>query len=187
MSLRFIPLLLMLLVWPMQASSAADIALPEIGDSAGALVSPQQEYRFGQAFFWRLQQSVDLVDDPEVTSYLSRLGERLVSDSDGPALPFKFFMVPDPRINAFAAPGGFIGINSGLVLASQQEDELASVLAHEIAHVTQRHLLRSFEKQNQASIPRMAALIGAILLGAADPQAGAAALTVGRNLSESES
>lgn len=159
-------------------SQAADIALPEIGDSAGALISPQEEFRIGQSFFWRLQQSVDLIDDPEVNKYIMQLGHRLATHSDGASLHFKFFMVPDPRINAFAAPGGFIGINSGLMLTSQEEDELASVLAHEIAHVTQRHILRSIEKQQQGNIPRMAALVGAILLGAADAQAGAAALTV---------
>ncbi len=178
MNTRSITLILLCLLAPCRFAFAADIALPEIGDSAGALVSPQEEYRIGQAFYWRLQQSVDLVDDPEVTSYLSRLGERLVSHSDAPALSFTFFMVPDPSINAFAAPGGFIGVNSGLLLTSQQEDELASVLAHEIAHVTQRHLLRSFEQNSQMNIPRLAALVGAVLLGAADAQAGVAAMTI---------
>jgi len=175
---RIVTLFIALLLSPVFSGNAADIALPEIGDSAGSLVSPQQEYRIGQAFFWRLQQSVELVDDPEVNSYLSRLGHRLVTHSDSPSLPFQFFMVPDPSVNAFAAPGGFIGVNSGLLLTSQKEDELASVMAHEIAHVTQRHLIRSFEKNKQSSLPRTAALIGAILLAAADPEAGAAAITV---------
>jgi predicted Zn-dependent protease len=166
------------LFWPVWYGNAADIALPEIGDSAGSLVSPQQEYRIGQAFFWRLQQSVDLVDDPEVNSYLSRLGQRLVTHSDSPSLPFKFFMVPNTSVNAFAAPGGFIGVNSGLLLTSQREDELASVMAHEIAHVTQRHLIRSFEKSKQSSLPRTAALVGAVLLAAVDAEAGVAAITV---------
>jgi len=170
--------MLILFSWTAGNSHAADIALPEIGDSAGSLISPQQEYRIGQAFFWRLQQSVNLIEDPEVNSYLNRLGQRLVTHSDSPSLPFQFFMVPDPTVNAFAAPGGFIGVNSGLLLTSQEEDELASVMAHEIAHVTQRHLIRSFEKDQQSSLPRTAALIGAVLLAAADPQAGAAAITV---------
>ena len=178
MRMRFVMMLVTLLVWPASYGYAAEIALPEIGDSAGALISPQQEYRIGQAFFWRLQQSVDLVEDPEINHYIKSLGQRLVTNSDAPALPFKFFMVPDPRVNAFAAPGGFIGVNAGLLLTSQEEDELASVLAHEIAHVTQRHLLRSLEKHQQGSIPRAAALLGAALLAAVDPQAGVAALTV---------
>ena len=161
---------------PLTVMQAADIALPEIGDSAGALISPQQEYQIGQAFFWRLQQSVDLVDDPELNSYLQTVGYRLVANSDTPNLPFTFFMVSDASVNAFAAPGGFIGVHSGLVLTSQAEDEMASVLAHEIAHITQRHLLRSFEKSSQMSLPMTVAMIAAALLGAADPKMGSAAI-----------
>lgn len=158
-------------------NQANEIELPEIGDSAGAIISPQQEFRIGQSFYWRLQQQVDLVDDPEVADYLSQLGRRLVSNSDAPNLPFMFFMVPDDRVNAFAAPGGFIGVNSGLLLTSQEEDEVASVIAHEIAHITQRHLVRRYERQSQMSFPTTAALIAAALLGAADAKAGAAAIT----------
>ncbi len=156
---------------------SADIALPEIGDSAGALISPEQEFRIGQSFFWRLQQSIDLLDDPEIENYLSLLGNRLVTNSDAPERRYTFFMVPDTSINAFAAPGGFIGVNSGLLLASQTESELASVLAHEIAHITQRHILRSIEKQEQLSLPLTVAMIGAAILGVANPQLGAAAIT----------
>lgn len=168
--------LLVILAWPINQLSAVDIALPEIGDSAGALISPQEEYRIGQAFFWRIQQSTDLIEDPEVNSYLQSLGYRLVANSSSPHLPFTFFMVPASSVNAFAAPGGFIGTHSGLLLTSQSEDELASVLAHEIAHVTQRHLLRGFEKQKRLSLPMTAALIAAALLGAADPSIGSAAV-----------
>lgn len=155
---------------------AADIHLPEIGDSAGALISPQQEYQIGQAFFWRLQQNIDLVDDPEVNSYIQSTGYRLVANSDAPNLPFTFFVVPDSSVNAFAAPGGFIGIHSGLLLTSETEDEMASVMAHEIAHITQRHLLRSFEKSKQMSVPMTVGMIAAILLGAHDPGMGTAAI-----------
>ena len=167
-----------LLLWRVSYANPVDIDLPEIGDSAGTLISPQQEYRIGQAYFWRLQQSVSLVDDPEVNSYLRKLGQRLVMYSPRPSLPFKFFMVANRGVNAFAAPGGFIGINTGLLLTSQTEDELASVLAHEISHVTQRHLIRSFEKNNQSSLPKTAAMIATLLLAATDPQAGIAAMTV---------
>jgi predicted Zn-dependent protease len=158
-------------------TEAKEIALPEIGDSAGALISPQQEYQIGLSFYLRLQQSVELITDPEVNSYIQDLGYRLVTHSDGPHLPFHFFMVRASSVNAFAAPGGFIGMHSGLILTSESEDEVASVLAHEIAHVTQRHLLRSFEKHQQQSIPRTIALVAAALLAAADPAAGLAAIT----------
>ncbi|MDC9725460.1 MAG: M48 family metalloprotease [Gammaproteobacteria bacterium] len=174
---KFIKIVLLgLILWPLTITRAVEIALPEIGDSAGSLISPQQEYQIGLGFYWRLQQSVDLLDDPEINSYLQSLGYRLVANSDAPHLPFTFFMVPDTAVNAFAAPGGFIGVNSGLLLTSQREDEVASVLAHEIAHVTQRHLLRSFEKSQQMSIPMTIAMIAAALLGAADPAVGSAAI-----------
>ena len=168
--------LLGLLAWPLVSLHALDIALPEMGDSAGSLISPQQEHEIGQSFFWRLQQSVDLVDDPEVNAYLQSLGYRLVANSDTPHLAFTFFMVPDPAVNAFAAPGGYIGINSGLILTSQREDEVASVMAHEIAHITQRHLLRSYEQSEHMSVPMTVAMIAAALLGVADPQMGTAAI-----------
>lgn len=153
-----------------------NIQLPEMGDSAGALVSPLEEYQVGQNFFWQLQQQVDLVQDPEINDYLKGLGNRLVASSDEPSLPFTFFMVPDPSINAFAAPGGFIGVHSGLMLTADSEDEIASVMAHEIAHVTQRHILRSYERGERMSIPLTAAMIAAALLGIADPSAGSAAI-----------
>jgi len=172
----FVIALLGLVSWPLTTMLAADIELPDFGDSAGALISPAQEYQIGQAFFWRLQQSVELIDDPEVNSYIQEVGYRLVANSDAPNLSFTFFMVPDPSINAFAAPGGFIGIHSGLVLASETEDEMASVMAHEIAHITQRHLVRSYERSQQRSIPNTIAMIGAALLAVADPKAGLAGI-----------
>lgn len=169
-------ILLSSLALPITYSRALDIALPEMGDSAGALISPREEREIGQAFFWRLQQSTELVEDPEVNTYIRSLGYRLASNSDEPALNYTFFVVPDGAINAFAAPGGFIGINSGLLLAAETEDELASVMAHEISHITQRHILRSFERHKRMTIPRTAAMIAAALLGAADPRAGQAAM-----------
>lgn len=158
------------------AQANLDIALPEMGDSAGALVSPVEEYQVGQSFYWSLQQSVTLVDDPEVNSYINSLGHRLVTNSDDPGRSFTFFVVPDNSVNAFAAPGGFIGIHTGLMLTSEAESELASVMAHEIAHVTQRHILRNFERAKRMSVPMTAAMIAAALLGVADPSAGSAAI-----------
>ena len=161
---------------PVTPNLAEDIALPEMGDSAGALISPREEHQIGQMFFWRLQQATPLIDDPEVNSYIRALGYRIASNSDEPNLDYTFFMVPDPSVNAFAAPGGFIGVHSGLLLTAATEDELASVIAHEIAHITQRHILRSFERYKRMTVPRTAALIAAALLGIADPSAGQAAI-----------
>ncbi len=176
MRIFFAILLLVFWALSLMVAQAGDIALPEIGDSAGSIISPQEEYQIGKAFFWRLQQSVDLIDDAEVNNYLRSVGARLVANSDAPHLSFTFFMVSNPTVNAFAAPGGFIGIHSGLVLTSQTEDEMAAVLAHEIAHITQRHLLRRFEKSKQINLATTVGLIAALVLGAADPQAGSAAL-----------
>jgi predicted Zn-dependent protease len=176
MRISFLSLVLVIWVWLFMPIQAAEIELPEIGDSAGSIISPQEEYLIGQSFFWRLQQSVELIDDPEINSYLRSVGYRLVTNSDAPYLPFTFFMVKNPVVNAFAAPGGFIGVHSGLMLTSQTEDEMASVLAHEIAHITQRHLLRSFEKSKQVNLATTVGLIAAVLLGVADPSAGTAAL-----------
>jgi len=173
---KIIAILLMAVMWPMAANHAADIDLPEIGDSAGALISPQQEFQIGQAFFWQIQHTSDLIEDPEINNYIQSLGYRLVNHSDAPALNFTFFVVRDSSVNAFAAPGGFIGIHTGLILTSDSEDELASVMAHEIAHITQRHLLRSYERSSQLNFPMMMAMIGAALLGAVDGQAGLAAM-----------
>ena len=125
-----------------------------------------------------VRQHANIIEDPEVQSYIESIGYRLAANSDNNTLTFTFFVVDSPDINAFAAPGGVIGINSGTILNSRSESELAGVIAHEITHVTQRHMARQFERQGQYSLARTAAMLGAILLAIADPQAGAAALAV---------
>lgn len=160
-------------------SSAVEIDnlnLPEMGDSAGTLISPQEEKQLGEAFFRGLHQQVDINQDSEIQQYIQTIGEKLVSQSDTPAYPFHFFVVMENAINAFAGPGGYIGVNSGLILMTEAESELASVMAHEIAHVTQRHLYRSYEASSRLSIPMVAATLGAILLGTQSGAAGQAAI-----------
>ena len=152
------------------------IDLPEMGDSAGTLISPQEEKQLGEAFFRSLHQQVDINQDSEIQQYIQNIGEKLVSHSDTPAYPFHFFVVMENAINAFAGPGGYIGVNSGLILMTEAESELASVMAHEIAHVTQRHLYRSYEASSRLSIPMVAATLGAILLGTQSGAAGQAAI-----------
>jgi len=152
--------------------------LPDIGDSAGSAISPEFERRLGKAFMRSVRQHAAIIDDPEVQSYIESIGYRLAANSDDNSLTFTFFVVDSPDINAFAAPGGVIGINSGTILNSRNESELAGVMAHEITHVTQRHMARQFERSGQFSLARTAAMLGAILLAIADPQAGAAALAV---------
>jgi len=153
--------------------NAADIVLPDIGgDSSESTLSSADEKRVGERFMRELRANVTVIDDPEVVEYITGLGYRLGSQTGETTIPFTFFVVKHGLINAFAAPGGYVGINSGLVIATQSESELAAVLAHEIAHVTQRHLARSLELQSRSSLPVLAGLIAAILIGTQNPQAG---------------
>ena len=153
--------------------------LPDIGDSSGSLISPTQEMELGEEFMRSVRAQATLITDPDIEGYISQLGARLVANSDAPAYPFTFFVVDNPEINAFAGPGGYIGVHTGLILAAENESELAGVMAHEIAHVTQRHLLRAYESANQMSLPTAAGMIAAILLGIAgsNPEAGIAAMS----------
>lgn len=159
-----------------QADAPSSVALPDFGDSSGALISPLEEQRLGEEFMRSVRRSVTIVDDPEVEEYIQNLGYRLVAGADPQPYRFTFFVVQDSAINAFAGPGGFIGVNSGLILAAESESELASVLAHETAHVTQHHLLRAFDKANRTNLPATAALIAALILGAHNPQMAEAAI-----------
>lgn len=150
--------------------------LPDFGDSAGSIVSPEYERRLGKIFLNQIRHLASVSKDPEVESYIQSLGYRLASHSDNNEQPFTFFVVNNPGINAFAGPGGMIGMNSGVILNSSNESELAAVMAHEISHVTQRHLARQFEEASKYSLFQTAALIGAILIGMKNSEAGAAAI-----------
>tara|TARA_R110002074_G_scaffold402076_3_gene603427 strand:+ start:97234 stop:98640 length:1407 start_codon:yes stop_codon:yes gene_type:complete len=150
--------------------------LPDFGDSAGSIVSPKYERRLGKIFLNQIRHLASVSKDPEVESYIQSLGYRLASHSDNNEQPFTFFVVNNPGINAFAGPGGMIGMNSGVILNSSNESELAAVMAHEISHVTQRHLARQFEEASKYSLFQTAALIGAILIGMKNSEAGAAAI-----------
>lgn len=173
----FLTLLTLCLTLALPVSGLArSIELPDIGQSGGASVSPEEEYRTGEAVMRNLRRAGKLLEDPLLDDYLNHLGYRLVAAADNPPR-FRFFLVDDRSINAFALPGGFIGINSGLFLATETESELASVVAHEIAHVTQRHHARAYEFANQQNIPVLAAMIAAILLGAQGDEVGQAALS----------
>ncbi len=168
-------LLLASALLPLHAS-AESLALPDIGDSSATTISPAEEKQLGREVIRSIRQSGALLNDLEAESYIRKLGYRLASVTGQSATDFSFYIVSDPAINAFATPGGYVCVNSGLILASRSESELAGVMAHEIAHVTQHHLARSFEKANQMNLPLTAAVIGAILLGASNPQLGEAAL-----------
>lgn len=154
-------------------SLADNIDLPNIGDNAGN-ISPAEEFRTGEAVIRNIRRAGGVLDDALIHGYLNDLGYSLVAASETQQ-PFNFFLIKDNSINAFALPGGFIGINAGLILATKSESELAGVMAHEIAHVTQRHHARQYE-QGADNIPIIAVLIAAMVLGSQDNQVGQAAL-----------
>ena len=173
-NILFVILLVNSSVYGQDGGSTLD--LPDIGDSTGTIMSPEFERRLGQAFLSQVRRQANLVSDPEVEAYIQSIGYRLVSQSDNNTQVFTFFVINDTLINAFAAPGGIVGINSGTILNSDTESELAGVIAHEVAHVTQKHMARSYEMQSQMSVPMMAAMLGAILIATQDSEAGQAAL-----------
>ena len=140
------------------------VLLPDMGDTSGSEVSPTQEHRTGQAVVHNIQRAGGIINDPMLNDYINNLGYQLISTS-GAEQEFNFFIVNDKQINAFALPGGYIGVNYGLIMETTSENELAAVVAHEISHITQRHHARRYEMGDN-QIPVVAALIAAMILGA---------------------
>ena len=148
-------------------ASAQESRLPDIGSSAGELLTPRKQQEYGSMMLAQLRHYDYTLDDPLIASWLDTLGTRLAANSDNPQQPFTFHMLRERQINAFATLGGYIGVNSGLVLAADREDEVAAVLSHEIAHVTQQHVLRSVERAQRDSIPILLAMLGAVVAAGA--------------------
>lgn len=153
--------LLVLLVASLHAP-AQENRLPDIGSSAGTVLAPAQQAEYGRMLLAQLRHYGYVLEDPLVEGWLQATGNRLGAVSDDPEQRYTFFMMKDRSINAFATLGGYIGMNAGLVLAAEKEDEVAAVLGHEIAHVTQAHVLRSVERAQRDSIPILLAMLGAI-------------------------
>jgi predicted Zn-dependent protease len=161
--------------------------LPDLGGGETVL-SPQLERKIGENIMREIRfRDPSYLDDPEITDYLASVGARLA----GARQDFEFFAIRDSTVNAFALPGGFVGVHTGLITTAETESELASVLAHEVSHVTQRHIARMLSQQQQMQMPMMVALAAAILLGRSRPDlavgaaAGAQAAGVQSSLSYS--
>ncbi len=148
-------------------AGADDINIPDMGSPADAVLNKSQEAQIGRAIMRSIRMSGQVVEDPQVTEYINDIGHRLAAQTNEGDHEFTFFVVDDSRINAFAMPGGYIGVHTGLIDASRNEDELAGVIAHEIAHVTQRHIARSVHANSRQSILSTALMLGALILGAA--------------------
>ena len=150
--------------------------LPDLGDISQELISPQLERQIGEQSMLQIRADKSYLDDAEVADYLNMLGGSLVVNSSEPGQAFEFFAINDNAINAFAMPGGFIGVNAGLILTAQSESELASVLGHEIAHVTQHHIARMIAGQRFDSLASMALIAAAILSARSNPDAAMATI-----------
>ena len=137
--------------------------LPSLGEAGGEEFPPAMERRLGEQIMLEVRRDPTYLPDPESTEYLNNLGYRLVAVSPSRSLDFVFFVIRDPMLNAFALPGGFIGVHSGLIVTSQSESELASVLGHEVGHVSQRHIARMIARQKESTAMAIGALLLAIL------------------------
>lgn len=153
--------------------------LPEIGVVASGVISLDKEMAIGDALMRQLRGQAPIINDPLLDEYIQDLGNRLVAQADDVKFTFKFFIINSADINAFAFFGGHIGVHSGLIFNAKNESELASVLGHEISHVTQRHIARSMEERQKSAPLQIASALGGILLAMANPEAGMAAISAG--------
>ena len=164
---------------PIAGTYAQNYNLPNLGAAGGSALSPMQEHQLGEEIMVEVRSDPTYLNDPETIDYLMRLGYKLVSAGPGSSYSFFFFPIRDPSINAFALPGGFIAVHTGLVTAASSESELASVLSHEIGHVTQRHIARMIENQKGNWAATLGSLLVAILAARAGSADGAAASVIG--------
>lgn len=167
--------------------AAQDTKLPDIGSSAGELLTPARQAEYGGMMLRELRNYGYLLDDPLIDDWLQTMGSGLGANSAQPQQTFTFFMLKDRQINAFATLGGYIGMNAGLVLTAEREDEVAAVLSHEIAHVTQQHVLRGVERAQRDQIPILLGMLAAVVAaqqagGNSASDATMAAITSGMGL-----
>lgn len=151
--------------------------LPDMGTTAGSTLSINQELQIGDFYVRQLRASAPLINDPLLNQYINELGQRLVAHANSVRTPFHFFLIQNDELNAFAFFGGNVVLHSSLFRYTDNESQLASVMAHEISHVTQRHLARAMEEQKRNAPLTWVGALGSILLAIANPQVGMAALT----------
>jgi predicted Zn-dependent protease len=159
---------LILSIFCVNYSFANNILIPKIGDTSSKFMSISQEKKLGDIIYSQILGSFNLINDPIVTSYIQMLGNRLLMPDNSSSIKYRFLVVNSPSINAFATPGGVIAINSGVILKTSSEAELASVLAHEIAHVKARHLSRMHEKSSKVDITTALTVIANVVAGMYD-------------------
>lgn len=150
--------------------------LPDLGNAASAVLSPQQEYELGSSVMKELKTALVISQDTIVTEYIHGLGYRLLATQSQAQPNYQFFIVKDKTINAFALPGGFVAVNTGLILATEAESELAGVLAHEIGHVQQKHIARMYAHAGRLRLSTIAGMIASIIIATQSPQAAQGAI-----------
>ncbi|NVK57397.1 MAG: M48 family metallopeptidase [Alteromonadaceae bacterium] len=158
--------------------------LPDIGVVASEALTVDKEMLIGDAIMRQMRGQAPIIDDPVLTEYIQDLGNRLVLQAENTKFPFEFFVINNSAMNAFAFYGGHVGVHSGIITSADTESELASVLAHEVTHVTQRHLARRALSQQRSSPLQIASMLGSILLAVANPEAGMAALQTSSAISQ---
>ncbi len=172
--MKTVPVLLALALLAIPAATGQ--SLPDLGDVSQSEMSPLQERQVGEGVMREIRADPTYSNDAEITDYLGTLGYKLAAASPDSRQEFSFFLIVDPQINAFALPGGFIGVNSGLLLTAQSESELAGVLSHEIGHVVQRHFARMLVAQKESQLTSLAGLVVALLAARANTQLSQAAI-----------
>jgi predicted Zn-dependent protease len=150
--------------------------LPDLGDVSATVLSPLQEKKIADQIMRSVMSSDEVISDPEITDYIQNLGMRLATNGPDKTQWFNFFVVKDNSINAFAMPGGVIGVHTGLIVAATNESELAGVMGHEIGHVVQHHMARMMAQQKNDSLISLAGMALAILSARANPQLATAAM-----------
>lgn len=158
--------------------------LPQMGTTGAGFMSVERERLIGDYYMRQVRAQAPIIADPTLDSYLAELGNSLVRHADSVRYPFNFFWINNPEINAFAFFGGYVGVHTGLIQEARNESELAAVLGHEIAHVTQRHIVRRMQEQQRSMPMTIAGLVGSILLGMANAEAGAAGLYATMGMSQ---
>jgi predicted Zn-dependent protease len=171
---------------PPPALAQATAKLPRLGDAAADDLSPAMERRIGEQIVRQMHRQRVIADDPEVTDWLNAFASQLAATSPAAGHSLSLFLVPDGTLNAFALPGGFIGVHSGLIVAAQSESELAAVLAHEIGHVTQRHVARMLARDRQSSVVMLASMVLAALAASSNPSAAAGVLSLGSTVAQQQ-
>lgn len=167
-----------LLCLPPAAGWTADVEVPVLGDASSAVISPQEEYELGQQVLKAYRSQMPTSSDPIIYNYLEELISDIAAYSELDNKSFDLLVIESPEINAFAAPGRVIGVNTGVFLTAESEDQLAAIISHELAHLSQRHIARQMIAQKNATLPTLAGMLAGIILAAAGGgDAGMAAIT----------